>query len=138
MAVMLKQPGAFTITPHKVSLCILLKIYAPPGQVSVPFPFESVAQHNRLGLFILALTKVSSISSPIVIPLYSMFCSTGVSGVWHLSVSHTDASPIHVISLNYILLSNDYHYGCVSCGVGVVSELALHPNRHVDPDNLKI
>lgn len=57
MAVMLKQPGAFTITPHKVSLCILLKIYAPPGQVSVPFPFESVAQHNRLGLFILALTK---------------------------------------------------------------------------------
>jgi len=81
MAVMLKQPGAFTITPHKVSLCILLKIYAPPGQVSVPFPFESVAQHNRLGLFILALTKVSSISSPIVIPLYSMFCSTGVSGV---------------------------------------------------------
>jgi anaphase-promoting complex subunit 5 len=58
MAGMLKQPGAFTITPHKVSLCILFKIYAPPGQFSVPFPFVSVAQHNRLGLFLLALTKV--------------------------------------------------------------------------------
>ncbi|CAJ2634150.1 unnamed protein product [Trifolium pratense] len=57
MAGMLKQSGAFTITPHKVSLCILFKIYAPPGQFSVPFPFVSVAQHNRLGLFLLALTK---------------------------------------------------------------------------------
>ena len=58
MGGILKQPGAFAITPHKVSLCILLKIYAPPAQISVPFPFASVAQHNRLGLFLLALTKV--------------------------------------------------------------------------------
>ncbi|KAK7276743.1 hypothetical protein RIF29_17889 [Crotalaria pallida] len=57
MAGILKQPGAFAITPHKVSLCILLKIYAPPAQISVPFPFSSVPQHNRLGLFLLALTK---------------------------------------------------------------------------------
>ncbi|KAJ1379661.1 Anaphase-promoting complex subunit 5 domain [Sesbania bispinosa] len=57
MAGILKQPGAFAITPHKVSLCILLKIYAPPAQISVPFPFSSVTQHNRLGLFLLALTK---------------------------------------------------------------------------------
>ncbi|XP_061342818.1 anaphase-promoting complex subunit 5 isoform X2 [Gastrolobium bilobum] len=57
MAGILKQPGAFAITPHKVSLCILLKIYAPPAQISVPFPFSSVSQHNRLGLFLLALTK---------------------------------------------------------------------------------
>lgn len=58
MAGILKQAGAFAITPHKVSLCILLKIYAPPEQISVPFPFSSVAHHNRLGLFLLALTKV--------------------------------------------------------------------------------
>lgn len=57
MAGIFKQPGAFAITPHKVSVCIILKIYAPPGQISVPFPFSSVAQHNRLGLFLLALTK---------------------------------------------------------------------------------
>ncbi|XP_058743011.1 anaphase-promoting complex subunit 5 [Vicia villosa] len=57
MAGMLKQPGPFAITPHKVSLCILFKIYAPPSQTSVPFPFTSVSQHNRLGLFLLALTK---------------------------------------------------------------------------------
>lgn len=50
--------GAFIITPHKVSLCILLQVYAPPAQISVPFPFSSVSQHNRLGLFLLALTKV--------------------------------------------------------------------------------
>ncbi|XP_028751952.1 anaphase-promoting complex subunit 5 isoform X2 [Neltuma alba] len=57
MAGIFKQPSAFAITPHKVSVCILLKIYAPPGQISVPFAFSSVAQHNRLGLFLLALTK---------------------------------------------------------------------------------
>ncbi|XP_042497861.1 anaphase-promoting complex subunit 5 [Macadamia integrifolia] len=57
MAGDLKPVGAFTITPHKVSVCILLQIYAPPAQASVPFPFSSVSQHNRLGLFLLALTK---------------------------------------------------------------------------------
>ncbi|RZC54226.1 hypothetical protein C5167_013081 [Papaver somniferum] len=49
--------GNFVLTPHKVSVCILLQIYVPPDQVSVPFPFTSVSQHNRLGLFLLALTK---------------------------------------------------------------------------------
>ncbi|KAK7320428.1 hypothetical protein VNO77_29885 [Canavalia gladiata] len=57
MGGILKQAGTFAITPHKVSVCILLKIYAPPAQISVPFPFSSVTQHNRLGLFLLALTK---------------------------------------------------------------------------------
>ncbi|XP_027368120.1 anaphase-promoting complex subunit 5 isoform X2 [Abrus precatorius] len=57
MSGILKQGGAFAITPHKVSLCILLKIYAPPAHISVPFPFSSVVQHNRLGLFLLSLTK---------------------------------------------------------------------------------
>ncbi|XP_010274116.1 PREDICTED: anaphase-promoting complex subunit 5 isoform X2 [Nelumbo nucifera] len=57
MAGSLKPVGAFAITPHKVSVCILLQIYAPPAQASVPFPFSSVSQHNRLGLFLLALTK---------------------------------------------------------------------------------
>ncbi|GMY08993.1 anaphase-promoting complex subunit 5 [Fagus crenata] len=57
MAGIVKPPGAFAITPHKVSACILLQIYAPSVQISVPFPFSSVAQHNRLGLFLLALTK---------------------------------------------------------------------------------
>ncbi|EOX93115.1 hypothetical protein QUC31_003980 [Theobroma cacao] len=57
MAGALKPPSAFAITPHKVSLCILVQIYASPSQVSVPFPFSSVSQHNRLGLYLLALTK---------------------------------------------------------------------------------
>ncbi|KAB1226851.1 Anaphase-promoting complex subunit 5 [Morella rubra] len=52
-----KPPAAFAITPHKVSLCLLLQIYSPSPQISVPFPFSSVAQHNHLGLFLLALTK---------------------------------------------------------------------------------
>ncbi|XP_022142793.1 anaphase-promoting complex subunit 5 [Momordica charantia] len=52
-----KSQGGLAVTPHKVSVCILLQIYAPPAQISVPFPFSSVAQHNRLGLFLLALTK---------------------------------------------------------------------------------
>ncbi|XP_062105715.1 anaphase-promoting complex subunit 5 [Humulus lupulus] len=57
MAGILKLPGAISVTPHKVSVCILLQIYAPPAQISVPFPFSSVSQHNRLGLFLLAITK---------------------------------------------------------------------------------
>ncbi|XWS30910.1 hypothetical protein CRYUN_Cryun23aG0031900 [Craigia yunnanensis] len=57
MAGVLKAPGAFAIIPHKVSLCILVQIYASPSQISVPFPFSSVSQHNRLGLYLLALTK---------------------------------------------------------------------------------
>ncbi|CAL5392261.1 unnamed protein product [Camellia sinensis] len=55
----LKAASAFAMTPHKVSVCILVQIYAPPAQISVPFPFSSVSQHNRLGLFLLALTKSS-------------------------------------------------------------------------------
>ncbi|GMI77048.1 hypothetical protein like AT1G06590 [Hibiscus trionum] len=57
MAGVVKGPGAFAITPHKVSLCILVHTYASPSQISVPFPFSSVSQHNRLGLYLLALTK---------------------------------------------------------------------------------
>ncbi|XP_030949192.1 anaphase-promoting complex subunit 5-like [Quercus lobata] len=57
MAGIVKPPGEFSITPHKVSVCILLQIYAPSAQISFHFPFASVAQHNRLGLFLLALTK---------------------------------------------------------------------------------
>ncbi|KAM1461736.1 hypothetical protein ACFXTO_046878 [Malus domestica] len=57
MAGIVKPPGAFAVTPHKVSVCILLQIYAPPSQISVPFPFSTVSQHNRLGLFLLSLTK---------------------------------------------------------------------------------
>jgi hypothetical protein len=62
MAGIVKPPGAFAITPHKVSVCILLQIYVPSSQMSVPFPFSSVAQHNRLGLFLLALTKVLTLN----------------------------------------------------------------------------
>ncbi|KAL3502522.1 hypothetical protein ACH5RR_036971 [Cinchona calisaya] len=57
MAGILKPPGAFTVTPHKISVCILIQVYAPPAQISVPFPFSSVSHHNRLGLFLFALSK---------------------------------------------------------------------------------
>ncbi|OIT36539.1 PREDICTED: anaphase-promoting complex subunit 5 [Nicotiana attenuata] len=52
-------PGAFTITPHKLSICILIQVYATPSQTSVPFPFSSVSQHNLLASFLLSLTKSS-------------------------------------------------------------------------------
>lgn len=58
MAGIIKPQSGFVITPHKVSICILLQVYAPSGQLSVPFPFASISQHNRLGLFLIALTKV--------------------------------------------------------------------------------
>ncbi|KAM1493471.1 hypothetical protein PS1_025623 [Malus domestica] len=46
MAGIVKLLGAFAVTPHKVSVCILLQIYASPSQISVPFPFSTVDQHN--------------------------------------------------------------------------------------------
>ncbi|KAE8654930.1 Anaphase-promoting complex subunit 5 [Hibiscus syriacus] len=57
MAGAVKAPGVFAITPHKVSVCILVHSYASPSQISVPFPFSSVSQHSRLGLYLLALAK---------------------------------------------------------------------------------
>ncbi|KAK4792003.1 hypothetical protein SAY86_022438 [Trapa natans] len=57
MAGILKAPGVFSITPHKVSVCVLLQVYAGPNQLCIPYPFSTVSQHNRLGLYLLALTK---------------------------------------------------------------------------------
>ncbi|KAJ4728991.1 anaphase-promoting complex subunit 5 [Melia azedarach] len=57
MAGIVKPPGAFALTPHKVSVCILIQLYAPPALMSAPFSFSSVAQHNRFGLYLFALTK---------------------------------------------------------------------------------
>ncbi|KAL7128634.1 hypothetical protein ABFS83_13G007500 [Erythranthe nasuta] len=57
MATVSKPPASFAITPHKLSICILVQVYAPPSQISVPFPFSSVSQHNSLGIFLISLTK---------------------------------------------------------------------------------
>lgn len=74
MSGVLKPPSPFAITPHKVSLCILVQIYASPSQVSVPFPFSSVSQHNRLGIFLLALTKVFLTFPPFLFENIADFC----------------------------------------------------------------
>ncbi|GMG98864.1 hypothetical protein Nepgr_000704 [Nepenthes gracilis] len=57
MAGIFKPQGSFAITPHKVSVCILVQTYASPGQFFLPEPFSSVAQHNCFGLFLLVLIK---------------------------------------------------------------------------------
>ncbi|XP_039140240.1 anaphase-promoting complex subunit 5 [Dioscorea cayenensis subsp. rotundata] len=49
--------GVFDITPHKIAVCQLIQVFAPPAQHSVPFPFQSVPHHNRLGLFLFSLTR---------------------------------------------------------------------------------
>jgi anaphase-promoting complex subunit 5 len=53
------------LTPHKVAVCHLVQVFAPPaqagGDVVPPFPFETLAhhnRHNRLGLFLFTLTRV--------------------------------------------------------------------------------
>jgi len=50
------------LTPHKMAVCQLVQVFAPPaqagGDVVPPFPFESLAHHNRLGLFLFTLTQV--------------------------------------------------------------------------------
>uniref|UniRef100_A0A803M268 Anaphase-promoting complex subunit 5 n=1 Tax=Chenopodium quinoa TaxID=63459 RepID=A0A803M268_CHEQI len=58
MAGILKQlRSSFTVTPHKVSVCILVQIYATPGPFFLPEPFSSVSHHNSFGLFLVALIK---------------------------------------------------------------------------------
>ncbi|XP_024008130.1 anaphase-promoting complex subunit 5 isoform X2 [Eutrema salsugineum] len=56
MAGLTRTAGAFSVTPHKISVCILLEIYAPSAQY-LSYPFHSVSEHNRLGLYLLSLTK---------------------------------------------------------------------------------
>ncbi|KAF6150627.1 hypothetical protein GIB67_022239 [Kingdonia uniflora] len=57
MAGNMKEIGAFAITPHKVSVCILLQAFVAPTEGSVPYPFSSASEHNRFGLFLISLTK---------------------------------------------------------------------------------
>ncbi|KAM0827131.1 hypothetical protein ACQ4PT_068397 [Festuca glaucescens] len=51
------------LTPHRMAVCHLVQVFAPPGAqqeggpATPPFPFESVAHHNRLGLFLFSLTR---------------------------------------------------------------------------------
>ncbi|CAN6185615.1 unnamed protein product [Urochloa humidicola] len=45
------------LTPHKVAVCHLVQVFAPPGEIVTPFPFKSVTHHNRLGLFLFTLTR---------------------------------------------------------------------------------
>lgn len=55
---MILPQGSFAITPHKVSVCALVQIYASPSpHFFLPEPFSSVSQHNRFGLFLLAQSK---------------------------------------------------------------------------------
>lgn len=77
MAGLTRTAGAFAVTPHKISVCILLQIYAPSAQMSLPFPFSSVSQHNRLGLYLLSLTKVCPLRSSVSLELHYLivFCS---------------------------------------------------------------
>ncbi|PKA57022.1 Anaphase-promoting complex subunit 5 [Apostasia shenzhenica] len=49
--------AVFDLTPHKIAVCHLIQLFAPLAQQVVPFPFESVSHHNRLGLFLFSLTK---------------------------------------------------------------------------------
>ncbi|KAJ4804320.1 Anaphase-promoting complex subunit 5 [Rhynchospora pubera] len=47
----------FDLTPHKIALCQLIHVFAPPAHHILPFPFESVSHHNRLGLLLFSLTR---------------------------------------------------------------------------------
>lgn len=78
MAGLTRPAGAFAVTPHKISVCILLQMYAPSAQMSLPFPFSSVSQHNRLGLYLLSLTKVCILLTPLLFLLNCIILSFSV------------------------------------------------------------
>ncbi|CAA0808420.1 Anaphase-promoting complex subunit 5 [Striga hermonthica] len=78
MSAILKTPATFAVTPHKLSICVLVQVYAPPSQTLIPFPFSSVSQHNRLGIFIISLTKAcDGISEPTLDELIAQLREVG-------------------------------------------------------------
>jgi anaphase-promoting complex subunit 5 len=63
------------LTPHRMAVCHLVQVFAPQqegGPATPPFPFESVAHHNRLGLFLFSLTRVRFFSALLLCP--SLLC----------------------------------------------------------------
>ncbi|XP_031502612.1 anaphase-promoting complex subunit 5 [Nymphaea colorata] len=50
---------SFTLTPHKISVCALIQLYATPSPDTVPFPFSSVSQHNCFAIFLISLIKAT-------------------------------------------------------------------------------
>jgi anaphase-promoting complex subunit 5 len=72
------------LTPHRMAVCHLVQVFAPPGAQQdggpaggPPFPFESVAHHNRLGLFLFSLTRVRTrahASSRLLLPSHCLYC----------------------------------------------------------------
>ncbi|CAO2834151.1 unnamed protein product [Amaranthus hypochondriacus] len=58
MASMLKQlRNSFTLTPHKVSVCMLIQMYAAPAIFHIPEHFSSISHHNSFAVFLVALIK---------------------------------------------------------------------------------
>ncbi|KAF3775116.1 Anaphase-promoting complex subunit 5 [Nymphaea thermarum] len=54
-----KPATSFTLTPHKISVCALIQLYATPSPDTVPFPFSSVSQHNCFAIFLISLIKAT-------------------------------------------------------------------------------
>ncbi|CAM8951634.1 unnamed protein product [Rhodiola kirilowii] len=74
----IKPGSSFVLTPHKVSVCILIQIYAPHPQLSHAFLFSSYSQQNRLGSYLLALTKsFDDIFEPMLDELQSQLKEVG-------------------------------------------------------------
>lgn len=83
-----KTSGVFDLTPHKIAICHLIQVFAPPAQQSVPFPFQSASQHNRLGLFLFSLTRVcNSLPTPQQIFNIFFFRITGEIGQFSPTLS---------------------------------------------------
>ncbi|RRT74146.1 hypothetical protein BHE74_00030857 [Ensete ventricosum] len=65
----LKEGGSpvFDITPHKIAVCHLVQVFALHTQPDMPFVFQSVSHHHRLGLFLFSLTRVRSDTPAIIL-----------------------------------------------------------------------
>ncbi|KAL1202090.1 Anaphase-promoting complex subunit 5 [Cardamine amara subsp. amara] len=134
MAGLTRTAGAFAVTPHKISVCILLQIYAPSAQMSLPFPFSSVSQHNRLGLYLLSITKsCNDIFEPKLEELINQLREVGEDmGAWltdHLINRFSSlASPDDL--LNFF---NDMRgiLGSLDSGVVQDDQIILDPNSNL-------
>lgn len=132
----MKEGGfaVFDVTPHKVAVCHLIQLFAPPSQQTVPFPFESISQHNRLGLFIFSLTRAcNDFVEPPLVDLINQLKAVGDSVNFWLS-EHLMSSLLELSSPDDLFTFFEKLRGVIATADGAHLEddqIFLDPNSHL-------
>ncbi|XP_044405731.1 anaphase-promoting complex subunit 5-like [Triticum aestivum] len=90
------------LTPHKIAVCHLVQVLAPPA------PFQSVAHHNRLGLFLFSLTRAAAVVNSLFTTCYKYNMQAENAAVLLLLAEIHKKSDNAVLGLSYALASQSF------------------------------